>query len=120
LESGRSWLVYKGSMTNIAKFYKTSSSLCGSLKRALTTTACPVILVSIFPRNRGLELERALTWEILIVSGKSMTERDIAIALSTRKPQVIARSRWDQLLRLVSAEEIYFCMSHGRDWHYPL
>jgi hypothetical protein len=69
------------------------------------------LLANVFSRYRGLELGHAMTWEILITSPTPMTEAEISNALSKRMPQAIAGSRWDQLARLIGAEEIYFCIN---------
>jgi hypothetical protein len=71
-------------------------------------------------KNRGLELEHTVVWEILLLSPKPMTQREIDDAFAERMPQVTVGSRWDQLLRLIGAEEIYFCINRPGGIHVKL
>lgn len=63
-----------------------------------------------FPNKNGPQLEQVIIWEILMLSPKPMTAKEIATALSERKTLAFVGSRWQQLVDLVGAEEIYFCV----------
>ena len=63
-----------------------------------------------FPNRNGLQLEQVMIWEILMLSPKPMSVEEIVAALAERKALAFVGSRWEQLVNLVGAEEVYFCI----------